>query len=45
LKIEPAADDIHKIAKAEGVAGLPEWATIKDVVSEIRQKAKTLSLR
>jgi hypothetical protein len=44
LKIEEAARAIHEIAKGEGVAGLPAWPTIKDVLSAIRAKAEKLSI-
>jgi hypothetical protein len=44
IKIEEAAKKIHEIAKDEGTPGLPAWSTIKDVLTEIRKVAATLSI-
>ncbi len=45
IKIEEASKKIHEIAKAQGIAGLPEAPTIRGELSKIRAKAETLSIK
>lgn len=44
LKIEEAAKKIHDIAKNKGIAGMPAWSTIKDILSQMRSTSDTLSI-
>jgi hypothetical protein len=43
-KIEESARQIHKIAKDEGIPGLPAWPTIKAALSDIYSKADNISI-
>jgi hypothetical protein len=45
MKTEEAARNIRNIAERDGLPDLPEWPTIKDVLSEIRSTSETLSIK
>jgi hypothetical protein len=44
IKIEWAKKTIHAIAEADNVEGLPSADTIKEVLSKILSRAKTISI-
>jgi hypothetical protein len=45
MKLEHAAQNIHKIALERGISELPAWQTIKDHLSQIRSEVDLLPMK